>query len=432
MKLSLFSAAPVLLLASSAAFAQAPGAAAPTPPAPAAPAPAPAVAPAPAAAAEAPAPAAAPPAIDVTTPAPAPVVAPAELPPAAVPAETPLAAKLGISKDGFWQPAATLQFWAFGANQGGDTTTTLRIRRAELRVKGEIIPKFFSYNVMIDPARALDNSTSKLTTSDGATVSVNNQGTITILQDYMLTFMSDYADVTVGQFKIPVSYEGYGSASKLLFPERAVVSRRFGDQRDLGIKIDKKLGKHFYYQAAVFNGEGQNKLDSNAQKDLALRLELYPIDGVMIGGVGYTGFTNRDSSPTKDRLEADFKLELANVLLQAEYIHGWDGPTSAARSESAGFYAVVGYTIADKIQPLFRIGRFDSDVRQDLKGTSSARQGGTTPIAAPFTDEMMSYELGLNYYLKGNDAKLQASWSKYTFANQLNRGEVIIAAQAAF
>src|SRR6478609_8538432 len=143
MKLSLFSAAPVLLLASSAAFAQAPGAAAPTPPAPAAPAPAPAVAPAPAAAAEAP----------------APVVAPAELPPAAVPAETPLAAKLGISKDGFWQPAATLQFWAFGANQGGDTTTTLRIRRAELRVKGEIIPKFFSYNVMIDPARALDNST---------------------------------------------------------------------------------------------------------------------------------------------------------------------------------------------------------------------------------------------------------------------------------
>src|SRR6478735_9677205 len=228
MKLSLFSAAPVLLLASSAAFAQAPGAAAPTPPAPAAPAPAPAVAPAPAAAAEAPAPAAAPPAIDVTTPAPAPVVAPAELPPAAVPAETPLAAKLGISKDGFWQPAATLQFWAFGANQGGDTTTTLRIRRAELRVKGEVIPKLFGFNVMIDPARVLDNNKSSLsvTGGGGGTVTANNQGTVTILQDYMLTFMSDYADVTVGQFKIPVSYEGYNSASKLLFPERSVVSRR--------------------------------------------------------------------------------------------------------------------------------------------------------------------------------------------------------------
>jgi len=370
----------------------------------------------------------------VTTPAAAPVVTPAELPPPAAPAETPLAAKLGISKDGFWQPSALLQFWVFGANQGGDTTTTLRVRRAELRVKGEVIPKFLSYNVMIDPARALENSKSTLTTSDMATVSVNNQGNVTILQDYMVSFMSDYADVTVGQFKIPISYEGYNGSSKLLFPERAVVSRRFGDQRDLGIKIDKKIGKSFYYQAAVFNGEGQNKLDTNAQKDLALRLEVYPMDGIMIGGAGYFGITHRDSSPTKDRAEVDVKVELANFLLQAEYIHGWDGAIKqpTGRSESAGFYAAVGYTIADKIQPLFRIGRFDSDVTKDLPGNPSARQNGYTPAAAPFTDELMSYELGLNYYLKGNDAKLQAAWSKYVFPNQLNRGEFILAAQAAF
>src|SRR6478609_4610543 len=163
MKLSLFSAAPVLLLASSTALAQTTGVA----PAPA-PAPAPAAAPAaaaPAPAADAPAaaapeaPATAPAPAPVPAPAPAPLPPPAEVPPPVVLADTPLAAKLGISKDGFWQPSALLQFWIFGANQGGDTTTTLRIRRAELRVKGEIIPKFLSYNVMIDPARALDNST---------------------------------------------------------------------------------------------------------------------------------------------------------------------------------------------------------------------------------------------------------------------------------
>jgi len=423
MKLSLLSAAPVLLLASSAAFAQAPA------PAPVAPAPAPAVAPA--AAPDAPVTAAAPaPVIDVTTPAPAPLPPPAEVLPPAVP-ELPLATKLGILKDGWWQPGATLQFWAFGANQGGDTQTTLRIRRTELRVKGEIIPKLFGFNVMIDPARVLDNNKGTLSVSGGGggSVSANNQGTVTILQDYMLTFMSDYADFTVGQFKIPISYEGYNSASKLLFPERSVVSRRFGDQRDLGIKLDKKLGKHFYYQAALFNGEGQNKIDSNTQKDLALRVEVYPIDGIMIGGAAYTGVTSRDTSPTKDRVEADFKLDLANVLLQAEYIHGWDGATgqATARTESAGFYATVGYTIAEKIQPLFRIGRFDSDVTKDLPG--DPKQRGS---AAPFADEMMSYELGLNYYLRGDNAKLQASWSKFVFPDQNNRGEVIIAAQAAF
>jgi phosphate-selective porin O/P len=429
MKLSLFSAAPVLLLATSSAFAQAP-AVAPAPLAAPAPAPAPAPPPPPAAVPDAPTTAAAPPAIDVTAPAPAPVplATPAELLPPIVP-EIPLATKLGIGKDGFWQPSALLQFWAFGANQGGDTTTTLRIRRAELRIKGEILPKLLGFNVMIDPARALDNNRGSLNVNGGGggTVTANNQGTVTILQDFMVSFMSEYADLTVGQFKIPISYEGYNGSSKLLFPERAVVSRRFGDQRDLGIKLDKKLGKHFYYQAGVFNGEGQNKLDSNTQKDLALRLEVYPIDGIMIGGAGYMGATRRDSSPTKDRVEADFRLDLGNVLLQAEYIHGWDGPTNVARKESAGIYAALGYTIMEKVQPLFRIGHFDSDVRGNLAGNPNER--GST---APFSDEMTSYELGVNYFLRGHEAKLQAAWSRYVFPDQLNRGEFILAAQAAF
>ncbi len=160
MKLSLFAAAPALLLASSAAFAQAPA----VDPAPAAAA-APAPAPAPAAVPDAPVTAAAPPpAIDVTTPPPPPVAVPAEVLPPVVP-EIPLATKLGILKNGWWQPGATLQFWAFGANQGGDTTTTLRLRRAELRVKGEIIPKLFGFNVMIDPARVLDTTNTPRPTS---------------------------------------------------------------------------------------------------------------------------------------------------------------------------------------------------------------------------------------------------------------------------
>ena len=412
MKLSPLSAAPVLLLASSAAFAQAPAVN---------PAPAPVAAPAPAA----------PAAVDAT--APAPVAAPVEvLPPPTVP-EIVLAPKLGILKDGWWQPGATLQFWAFGANQGGDTQTTLRLRRAELKIKGEVIPKLLGFNVMIDPARALENnrSTLSVTGSDGSTtgsVSVNNQGNITILQDFGVTLMSEYADVTVGQFKIPVSYEGSSSSTKLLFPERAVVSRRFGDQRDIGIKVEKKIGKHFYYQAAVFNGEGQNKTDSNTQKDLAARFEIYPVDGVMVGLVGYTGITSRGTSPTKDRLEADFRLDLANVLLQAEYIHGWDGATGQAmpRGESAGVYAMLGYTFMNKLQPVFRIGHYDPDVHQDLQGKVGER------TTLPTGDEVTTYDLGLNYYLRSDNAKVQVAWSKYVYKSEPNRGELIIAAQAAF
>jgi hypothetical protein len=364
----------------------------------------------------------------VTTPEPA--AAPAEVLPPPKPAENPLAPKLGLLKDGWWQPSANLQFWAFGANQGGDTQTTLRIRRAELKVKGELIKKLIGFNVMIDPARVVDNNKSTLNVKDSAgttvgTVAVNNQGTVTILQDFGITVMSDYADVTVGQFKIPVSYEGYNSASKLLFPERAVVSRAYGDARDVGIKVEKKLGKHFYYQAAVFNGEGLNKIDSNTQKDIAGRFEVYPIEGITVGLVGYTGVTHRDSSPTKDRLEADFKLDLAHVLVQAEYIHGWDGATGKTRREGAGVYGVVGYTFFDKLQPVLRIGHYDPDVSQDLPGS-----GERTNL--PTGDEVTTYELGLNYYLLSDNAKLQLAWSKYHYENEVDRGELIIAAQASF
>jgi len=362
-----------------------------------------------------------------------PVAVPAEVAPPK-PEENPLAPKLGLLKNGWWQPGANLQFWAFGANQGGDTQTTARIRRLELKLKGELIPKLIGFNVMIDPARALDNNKSTLTTSDGATVSVNNQGAVSIVGDVVLTVMSEYADVSVGQFKIPVSYEGAGSAAKLLFPERAVVSRAYGDIRDIGLKIEKKLGKHFYYQAAVFNGEGQNKLDTNKQKDIAGRIEVYPLDGMTVGLVGYAGITHRDSSLTKDRLEADFKLDLAHLLVQAEYIHGWDGATgqttapgqTTARREGHGVYGVVGYTFFDKLQPLFRVGYYDPDLSQDLPGKAGERTNLTV------SDEVTTFELGLNYYLLADNAKLQAAWSRFHYENEPDRGEFILSAQASF
>ena len=116
------------------------------------------------------------------------------------------------------------------------------------------------------------------------------------------------------------------------------------------------------------------------------------------------------------------------MLVQAEYIHGWDGPAGQAgpRPESAGVYGVLGYTFMDKLQPLVRIGYYDPDVHQDLPGKVGEHTNLTTG------DEVTTYELGLNYYLRGDNAKLQAAWSKYVYKNEPNRGEFILAAQAAF
>ena len=339
---------------------------------------------------------------------------PAAAEPAAAPApaEPPLPPRLSVGKLGFFQPSAQLQFWAYGqtteVNDEQDFTGGFRLRRAELRIKGEIVPKLFSFNVMIDPSRALEQDNKKVavapadaTTSSPGTVTVlQPNGASTILQDVILTFISDYADVSVGQFKIPIGYEAYNSTAKLVMPEFSLVTRYYSARRDIGVKVDKKLGKHFYYRADLLNGAGQNRLDNDDQKDGALRFEAYPIDGLTLGVAGYIGLNQRNSSATKDRVEADLKLDIAKVLVQAEYIHGWDGATGSkdpARRKGNGFYGAAGYTIAEKLQPIVRVGYLNPHI-----GTEVA-----TPTAA--NDRVWSYEAGANYFVQGYDLELQLS-----------------------
>jgi len=295
---------------------------------PVAPATPPATQPAPA-----PAPAAAAPAAVVIQQAPAPapapvVVAPGPVvvvPPAAAlppePPKPPKALEIG-SGGGDWKPGGLLQIWLLGSQQdmvpagktnltGDEDTLNFRIRRAEIRVKGDIVPKRVAFSIMIDPARALEVSNRSVPVRDGGggTVTVAQPpegGVLTILQDVAITFPTDYVDVSVGQFKIPLSLEGYNSSSKILFPERAPVARNLGDRRDIGLKFEKKIGEYFGYYAGIFNGSGQNQLDADTEKDAALRLEVYPFEGATIAGVGYTTVGKRERS-SRDRVEADLR-----------------------------------------------------------------------------------------------------------------------------
>jgi len=373
-------------------------------------------------------------------PAPAPTTAAPE--PPAKPASKDAPSELTVAKSGFFQPSANLQVWAFASHLKNDATpgeswsSTLRIRRAELKIKGEIVKKTFGYTVMFDPSRLLDYSNKTIPVtgempapSTAGSVSVAQPvtgGATSILQDVALTYMNDYADVSVGQFKVPVSLEGAGSASKLLFPERALVARKFGDRRDIGVKAEKKFD-HFGYTLGLYNGEGQNKLETNDQKDLALRLELYPIKELTLAVVGYSALFERSEVGTKDRVEGDVKLEKSGVLLQAEYIRGWDvtgTPAKHKRIQGQGFYALAAYTFFDKLQPLVRIGSLDPEIGKDEHGAK----------AVDSNDETTTYELGANYYFKSHDAKLQfaAGYFDPEQRSQHPRFDLTLCAQIAF
>lgn len=435
-----------LLVAALPAVAQVPPAPAPgqpAAPAPAAPANPPPAAAEPTAPAElAPAPAnPEPPAVIAPAPAAAlPPPAPVPPPPAASESAAPAPVgpdKLAVGKalQGIFQPSLLLQFWGFYSNNPNITTgdknaSTFRVRRAEIRVKGDIIPGLLSYNVMFDPAKAFTFGSKNIgVTGEMPAPTAAGQVSVlqptytdpAILQDYFITFKSEYADVSLGHFKIPLSYEGFNGASKIIFPERALVARQYGDKRELGVKVEKKLGDYFFYSLGIFNGSGPNQTDNDNEKDVGLRLEAYPVKGLTLAGVGYRTFGERDGN-YRDRLEGDIRYEGYDILVLGEYIHGWDGPEKT-KFEGHGAYATLGYTIAKSIQPVARFGFLNPNKNQ-------------------FGDRIRHYEGGINYYLQALEARAMLSVSAFelqdkrnangTTSEQKTRWEAILGFQAGF
>jgi phosphate-selective porin O/P len=341
-------------------------------------------------------------------------------------AQTPEAAdpkRLAAGTEGFFRPGALIQGW-YTADvvkaDPADTKNTFRIRRAEISVKGEILPRLLAYRVMIDPAKVLETQDVTVIQDDPATpadetVKVKQApGAISVLQDVEITFLSEWADVSLGQFKIPVSWEGYNSSSKLLFPERAQVARDFGDKRDLGVKVEKKL-RYAGYTLGIFNGSQLNNADADDAKDLGFRLEGYPIDGLVVAGVVYATLMDRDVDK-KDRYEGDLRFERGPFLLQSEYIHANDSGTKAQ-----GAYGALAWTFFGRLQPCARVGFIDPDTSQDL-----------VPAKQSDKDEAVIVEGGVNYYLQKHEAKVQLSSSRFGYDDKKPVTTIISAAQVSF
>ena len=334
------------------------------------------------------------------------------------------------SSDGFFRPGLLLQGWysaEFLGTAADEIDNTFRIRRAELSAQGEIVPGWVRYKLMIDPAKVLEfgSATLVVDNQDPAPTDPDNPEQVTVrqpvsavsmFQDFFVTFLVPYVEISIGQFKIPVSWEGFGSSSRLLFPERAAVSRRFGDRRDLGLMLAKKF-EWFGYTLGLYNGAGQNNFDTNNTKDLALRLEGYPFEGLTIAGVAYLAVGDRGQAGTKDRYEGDLRFDYAGFLFQGEYIYAHDVNASGADVHGHGFYAAVAYTIADLLQPCARVGYLDPDLDHEGTGT---------------TDELWQIDAGLNWFLHRHEAKLQLSYSRLQYDERTPGNQLILSAQASY
>ncbi len=199
------------------------------------------------------------------------------------------------------------------------------------------------------------------------------------MRDYTLEWVRwKEFQVKVGQFKRCFTYDnpshpwnlGMGNYSQL---GRHMTALTMDDPsgevaqngRDIGLQLQGDLlpvgkDKHrlFRYQAAVFNGNGQNRKDNNKQKDWMGNIQVQPVKDLYIGFFGWTGtYTGQNgASVRRNRWAIGSIYEHNDWTFKAEYahhsglnVHDFDTETQTWREGSTGradgWYLVLGVPI---------------------------------------------------------------------------------------
>jgi len=298
-----------------------------------------------------------------------------------------------------------------------------------------------------------------------ASVSAVQQGSGTIprlLQDAYVNFhgIIPHHDYSIGQFKPAFGEEGIRSSAQLDFAERSFVGQ-LGDKRDLGIQMHGTWwDDRFQYWIGAFNGAGnyygsagdfQNRSDDNDEKDFSYRVLLRPLWKNETWGSIELGFSsimgthgesagqnplenpvnglNRNQSwairhagwmsympggPVKglwlrgewgyikDRHAPGSVLDIANEVNQ----------DAGKPFSSTGWYAAIGYKMQDSIfadcnyswlKPLEFLARYDTFENVHVADLNVANH----------TDNFKTnvWTAGINYYIKGHDAKIQLNYN---------------------
>jgi hypothetical protein len=306
-----------------------------------------------------------------------------------------------------------LQAWYDSAPTAG-AESTFRVRRAEVTVRGEIIPKRVKYNIMADLSKEILKKSQIVEDDNGDPVSVDKDDDATLQDAWVAYTLPNGADIQMGQFKTPIALEGFYPTAKLLFPERSIVSRNFGDKRDLGIALIQRKETFLYY-LGYFNGGSLNELDKDNTKDITGRFEAYPKKGLTLATAALVQAFNTDEGSQKTRFEVDAKYEKKLLVLVSELHMATDGPKPSAGAYFAG---LVPLPFDDRLQ----LGGRYSVLIRDLRAAADEQ-----------FDSLQELTLGTNLYLKDHQAKLQASISRFIDVNpDKSFTEIIIAGQAWF
>lgn len=309
-------------------------------------------------------------------------VAPAADKPAEVKAAVePVAAGFGKIK-----LTGLLQGW-YQYDESANPEGTFRLRRAEVKLSGEINPET-SWWLMFDPSQVREDD---VKTAAGTNL-VTSVGRKSVLQDFGIRYTCPRSGVKaeLGQYKVPFGMEGLTSSAKLDFIERATLTSKFkwADARDIGLTLrrDFKIGDATIQPAVgVYNGEGQNKSDANNSKMLVGRLAVSPLKGLHLG---VAHVNNEVGAAEVDSVRTGFeaKYTIGRASVYGEYAFG-----ESDGKDRETYYVTATYSVLDDVQLAARYDWYDPDTDKD-------------------DDEGTEMTAGINYSIAKHNAKVQLNY----------------------
>ena len=193
------------------------------------------------------------------------------------------------------QGRAQIDFYSYAGSGVADVPTlkpTLFLRRIRPEIGGEFFKSWW-FSIAGDfGATNQDNRTGTNETSAAApgvaptatSGRYNSAQTVRISAAPTDVFINYRAhplfNVQVGQFDAPFTMENRTSDKFIPFMERSLAVR------DVGIPTNKEIGamvwgempsKHWFYSAGLFDGDGQNRLNTDSRGDVMLRTFVHPL-----------------------------------------------------------------------------------------------------------------------------------------------------------
>lgn len=226
-----------------------------------------------------------------------------------------------------------------------------------------------------------------------------------VRDDILLDAYIDHAvghglSLRIGQYKTPYGTDNLRAAHAIAFVTRPIIKSKVSPAfRDRGLQATYRH-RYFDVIAAVMNGAGMNKADTNNNKSMAYRLVAKVMPGLQVTGNYYTGRNDPADTIRDEFIDVGLNGMLGNWDYAAEFSRkshdAWTG---------RAWYAFVGYDIrldnscVQFITPALMAESYDPDA--DTDDDELGRY--TIGLSLNFSPERYRNRLMLNYQINEDD-----------------------------